>query len=447
MIKPDALIDEFSQYFPASREHHRKAEQVLPGGITHDSRFRDPFPVYISRAEGPYKWSIEGHKLIDYGMGHGALLLGHGHPTVREAIEKALAGGTHFSAPHRLKLQWAELICELVPSAEMVRFTGSGTESTHLALRLARAATGRSRILRIQGHFHGWHDEVMSGARPPFEIPASTGTGPGTQLQIVAIPPNDLRLLEGMLETRSFAAFIVEPTGASFGTVPLEPGYLQKARELTAATGTILIFEEVISGFRMALGGAQQYYGVTPDLTCLAKIVAGGMPGAAVAGRRDLLSLLAFTGDPQKDRFQRVAHQGTFNANPVTAAAGVATLSILRSGEPQDQAAAIAARLRQGINEVMRAMNIAGVAYGESSFFHVYIDGDCPIQFEEGSPARISDWRRVQAGMPGLGALRRALFLEGVDLLRDGGFVSAVHTAAEIDATIDAFRRAFKRLF
>lgn len=446
MINPHALSLEFTAHFPISSELYKRAKTVLPGGISHDSRFREPFPVYFNRAEGAYKWSVEGHRVIDYAMGHGSLLLGHSHPAVREAIQRAVSGGTHFSAPHELEVQWAELICNLVPAAEMVRFTGTGTEATHLALRLARAYTGRSRILRLQGHFHGWHDEAMVGARPPFDIPASAGIGPGTTLQSVAIPPNDLETLQALLETKSFAALILEPTGASFGTVPLRPGYLRKARELTEATGTVLIFDEVISGFRMAPGGAQEYYGVTPDLCSLAKIVAGGLPGAAVAGKRELIEQIAFTGDAQRDRQQRVAHQGTFNANPVTAAAGVATLTILASGEPQKAAAALAARLRQGINEVLRERNIPGVAYGESSYFHIFIGENCPIRFQEGSPAEIIDWRRVQGGMPGLAALRRALFLEGVDLLRDGGFVSTAHTESDIDATVEAFRRALSRL-
>ena len=268
---------------------------MLPSGITHDGRHLEPYGVYIERGEGPYKWDVDGNRYIDYYGGHGALLLGHNHPVVAAAVRSALERGTHFGASHALEVRWAEAIRGLMPSAERIRFTSSGTEATLMAVRLARSFTGRRKILRIRTHFHGWHDHMTSGYQSHFDGTPTVGVLPAVAEQVVLADPNDVDGLRRVLAAdREIAAAIVEPTGGSFGMVPLAPSFLMALRELTAAHGALLIFDEVVTGFRVAPGGAQGHFGITPDLTTLAKIVAGGMPGGAVAGRADVLAALDF---------------------------------------------------------------------------------------------------------------------------------------------------------
>src|SRR5437016_2928061 len=303
------IQEEYRAKHPRSAALAERARAAIPGGITHDIRHLAPFPTYIDRASGTRKWDVDGHEYVDYWMGHGALFLGHCHPAVVRAVQEQVARGTHVGASHELEVRWAELVNGLVPCAELTRFTMSGTEATHLAMRVARAATGRTKILKFTGHFHGWHDGAVAAVNPPYEVPMSAGIPGATLDQVVICPPNDIKSVEVALQRGDVAA------GGQSGTTPTIPGYLQELRSLTTKHGVVLIFDEVITGFRYAPGGAQAYFGVTPDLTTLAKIVAGGLPGGALCGRRELMSMLTFRGDPDWDRSQRVAHAGTFNAN------------------------------------------------------------------------------------------------------------------------------------
>src|SRR5687767_1383446 len=320
---------------PKAAALYDRARRAIPGGITHDIRHLTPFPIYIESAAGTRKRDVDGHEYVDYWMGHGALFLGHCHPAVVAAVQAQMARGTHLGASHELEVRWAELVNRLVPSAELTRFTMSGTEATHLAMRIARAATGRPRIVKFAGHFHGWHDGAVAGVAPPYEVPMSAGIPGATLDQVLVLPPNDVKAVEVALARGDVAAVILEPAGGSSGTIPTIPGYLQELREVTRRHDVVLIFDEVITGFRYAPGGAQQYYGVTPDLTTLAKIVAGGLPGGAVCGAARYMSLLAFRGDATWDRISRVAHAGTFNANPLTATAAIATLTRCADGALQ----------------------------------------------------------------------------------------------------------------
>ncbi|MBO0689041.1 MAG: aminotransferase class III-fold pyridoxal phosphate-dependent enzyme [Candidatus Dormibacteraeota bacterium] len=436
---------DFEQRFSESQSLTDRARAVLPGGLSHDSRYLPPFPVYISRAEGSHKWTEEGHELIDLGMGHGSLILGHGHPAIKAAIAEQLERGTHFSAAHRLEVEWAERIVHLVPSAELVRFTGTGTEATLLSMRLARAHTGRPRFLKLHGHFHGWHDEAIVDAKPPYDGPSTAGYNPATVTLTTAIPPNDVEAMRRELETEQYAGVILEPSGGSWGTVPLVPGYLEQVRELTARTGTLLVFDEVVTGFRFAPGGAQELYGVVPDLTALAKILAGGLPGGAVTGRREIVEHMAFRGDA-RDHGARVAQHGTFNANPLSAAAGIAALDLLQDGAIQRQVTQTAARLCEGMNDVLQALDLPGCAYRTASLFHVYVGEGCPIWVEDGAIKGEIDSAKLEAGMPGLADFRHALNLRGVDLFRDGGILSVAHSDADVDAIVGAFESALRDL-
>ena len=308
-----SVIETYKSMHPKSAALYERARNVIPGGVTHDGRHMKPFPVYVDHALGSHKWDVDGHEYVDYWMGHGALFLGHCHPAVVKAIQEQAARGTHLGASHELEVRWAEMIIKLIPSAEMVRFAMSGTEATHLALRIARAFTGRNKVVKFQGHFHGWHDGVVAAVNPPYDVPMSAGVPASVLDQLLVCPPNDIKSVETMLERGDVAAVILEPAGGQSGTTPTIPGYLQELRALTTRHNVVLIFDEVITGFRYAPGGAQAYFGVTPDMTTLAKIVAGGLPGAAVCGKKELLSMMAHRGEPVFDRSQRVAQNGTFN--------------------------------------------------------------------------------------------------------------------------------------
>jgi len=365
-------------------------------------------------------------------MGHGALFLGHCHPAVVKAIQGQVARGTHFGASHELEIRWAELVQQLIPSGEMVRFTMSGTEATHLALRVTRAFTGKSKIVKLHGHFHGWHDGVVAGVHPPFEVPLSAGVPGATLDQVLLCPPNDIKAVETLLERGDVAGVILEPAGGQAGTTPTVSGYLHDLRALTRRHGVVLIFDEVITGFRYAPGGAQAYFNVIPDLTTLAKIVAGGLPGGAVCGRRELMSMIAHRGDPTWDRSERVAHAGTFNANPVSAAAAIATLEICADGSLQARANKAGEELRRGLGDAMKRVGLPGAVYGEASIYHVSF---------EGKPGLAGFDRPRRADLYHL--LRCALINEGVDCSLNHGWVSALHTDADLAGTVAAYERAF----
>jgi glutamate-1-semialdehyde 2,1-aminomutase len=423
---------------------------VFPSGVTHDVRFLPPFPLYIQRAQGCRKWDVDGNEIIDYVMGHGALMLGHSHPLLVEAVNSQIAKGTHYGACHELELAWGTWVQRLIPSAERVRFTNSGTEATLIAIRLARAYTGRDKILRFSYHFHGWHDTVVGARYGESEIPRASGVPAAALANQVTVPHNDIALVERALaEDRDIAAIIIEPSGASWGTLPLVSGFLAELREVSQRHEVLLIFDEVVTGFRLSPGGAQKLYGVTPDLTCLAKILGGGLPGGAVAGRRDILSLIEFTQDMDWNLSRRVFHPGTFNANPLSAAAGVAMLSHIADGQPQAHADAMAHRLVAAMNQALARREVPGCVYGLSSMFHIVLGKDCPRPRDgvewpwdvaNGAPPPRTD-------LPVALALKQGCLNNGVDLMgSDGGFISAVHQPADIDATIEAFDKTLAQM-
>ncbi len=443
------IASRFIARHAGSQQWHDRALHVLAGGIGHDVRQAAPFPLYIDHAQGAHKWDVDGNRYIDYNLGNGALLLGHAHPAVIRAIEEQAPRGTHFGNDHPLQVRWAELIVQLVPSAERVRFVNSGTEANMLAARLARAFTGRGKLLRFEGHFHGWHDDLIRGFLVPFDIPGSVGVPDRVFHDALLVACNDLEVLDRALaENGDVAAVILEPSGASWGTVPLAPGFLEGVREITRRRGVVLIFDEVITGFRWAPGGAQQRYGVLPDLTTMAKVVAGGLPGAAVAGRADIMDQVAFTGDSAHDRRHRVLHYGTFNATPLTSAAAIATLEIIARGEATAQADAIAAALRQGMDEILERRGIAGYAYGEASAWHIYLEKAPGSGVRDRAALRTTD-PVVLKGMPGdlVMAVQAELRQRGIEVMSGlGGLTSAAHTEADVAETLAAFDAAMAEL-
>jgi glutamate-1-semialdehyde 2,1-aminomutase len=445
-----SISESYSRLHPRSADLYQQALQFFPSGVTHDIRFLPPFPIYVERAAGPRKWDVDGNEIIDYVMGHGALLLGHSHPLVVEAVTRQMARGTHYGACHELELAWGGWVQRLVPSAERVRFLSSGTEATLMAIRLARAYSGRDKIVKFDYHFHGWHDNVVGARYADSDILRASGVPLATLEGQITVPQNDINVVERTLsQSPDVAAVIIEPTGASWGTVPLAPGFLSQLREVTHRHEALLIFDEVVTGFRVSPGGAQKLYDVLPDLTCLAKVLGGGLPGGAVAGRRDILSLMQFRADAAWNFGRRVFHPGTFNANPLSASAGVAALSHIADGKPPAHADAMAARLAQGMNAAIRERSIAGCVYGLSSMLHIVLGKDCPrprdgiqwpIETANGAPPP-----RMESEVAL--ALKKGCLNHGVDLMSMSGcLVSAVHEPADIDATLEAFAAALDEM-
>ncbi len=447
LLSNSGILSAYRARTPGSEALAREAATLFPSGITHDSRHLEPYGVYATHASGPHKWDVDGNKYTDFYGGHGALLLGHGHPAVTAAVAAALADGTHFGASHPRELAWARAVQRLVPSAERVRFTSSGTEATLMAVRLSRAFTGRPVLLRFQGHFHGWHDHMAAGYTSHYDGSATPGVLAEVAANSILIPPNDLPALKAALARGDIAAAILEPTGSSFGQVPIGPDFLRELRRLTEEAGTLLIMDEVVTGFRASKGGAQAAYGVRPDLCSFAKILAGGLPGAAVAGRKDVLDQLDFAVSARAGK-EKIQHQGTFNANPVSAAAGTAALTVIAETDASDRASATAATLRDAVNAVFAAENVGWGMYGTFSGFHTFM-GAPGVTVAPGAFVPETQPMAVLKSQPaGLShKLRLALLVNGVDVNgRIGGFVSATHTADDVAHTAGAFREAVRML-
>jgi glutamate-1-semialdehyde 2,1-aminomutase len=439
--------DAYTDTLPASRALFERARRLFPDAVTHDNRRMQPFPLYVDRADGAYKWDVDGHRYVDYWMGHGALLLGHNPPPVRDAVRDQALRGTHYGACHEKEVEWGEWVCRLVPSAARVRFTASGTEATHLALRLARAFTGRRHVVKFAGHFHGWHEGLEIGVRPPYEAEAEAGQLPEVVELVSVLPPNDIAAVRERLAVGDVAAVIIEPTGGHFGSVPTPASFVEALRDETRRAGALLIFDEVVTGFRVAPGGAQALLGVTPDLTTLAKILSGGLPGGAVVGREDVLGYLATKPDPEENRRTKIAHAGTFNANPLSAAAGVAMLSTIADGAAIGSANQQAAKLRHGLNEILARERVAWKIYGDHSDWKIFFGADAPPRDGSDQSVERVDWRRLDAKDAARSrALRQALILNGVDFNGARALVSSCHTDAIIDETLEAFGSAVRAL-
>jgi glutamate-1-semialdehyde 2,1-aminomutase len=443
-----ATIEEtFVQRYPKSKALFERQSTLTPGGITHTGRALAPFPLFITANRGSHKWDVDGFEYVDYWLGHGAMLLGHAHPAVVEAVAKQAPNGFHAGGESPLAVEWAELVRSLVPSAERVRFVASGGEATQMAIRVARAYTGRDRILKFQATYHGWHDAVCLGVLPPYDVPFSQGVPKAIQETVTTLPFNDLDVVSQALDRYDdVAGVILEPGGCFDDTIPTDPAFLRALRELATRKKVLLIFDEVVTGFRYAKGGAQEYFGVTPDLCALGKVVAGGLPGGAVVGKADVMEVLAWRPDPEWIRYRMVPHPGTWNSNPGVAAAGIATLKLVRDTDAVERARAQARKLVDGFNAVCQRLSVEGFAYTRSSIF----------KFRKGTPPRMlagdysnhrAETDQLLAGWGALAAkIRKAVLFEGTDLMRTDGFVSAVHTDDDIERSCRGLERALQRV-
>ena len=448
--KTKTIEQEFIEEFDGSRQRAMQALEIFPSGITHDVRYTKPFPLYVSHALGSKKWDVDGHELIDFSMGHGALIAGHNNPVINDAVAEQLKRGTHMGASHDLELEWGDWVQRLIPSAERVKFTSSGTESTLLAMRVARASTGREKIMKFAGHFHGWNDYAIKGERPPFDKDVVPGVPRGVLDSVVVAPVNDLAFVEERLSRGDVAAVILEPSGASYATIPLPEGFLRQLREITQRHNTLLIFDEVITGFRWAPGGAQQRFDVKPDLTTMAKIVAGGLPGGAVAGKAGVMAVLEFRdNDPSWNAEHKVGHPGTYNGNPLAAVAGSRCLEIVSDQAVQEHSDRMAARFRSGANAALVKHDIPGFVYGEASVFHIMVGQRCTNMTSNDlhTPVGVSPEALKSGPNAKLeGVLTAGMLLEGAHLFHAGGLLSMAHSEADIDQSVVGFERTIVRM-
>jgi glutamate-1-semialdehyde 2,1-aminomutase len=431
-----SMTERFENEFANSSKLFEQAKGLFPNGVTHDLRYLEPFPIYIDRAAGAHKWDVDGHELIDFWSGHGSLLLGHSHPEVVAAVQRQMERSTHPGGCHELEIEWGQWVQRLVPSAEKIRFVSSGTEATLMALRLARIYTGRPKVLKFAGHFHGWHDFVVPAADPPYDGSPVPGVAAEVAADTVVVPPNDPAAVERALASDpQIGCVILEPTGGHFGTVPIRGEFLRALRELTTQHRRLLIFDEVISGFRVHPGGAQGYYQIRPDLTTLAKVLAGGLPGGCLAGRADILESLEFR--PGKPKMK---HPGTFNANPLSAAAGAAALRLVSGGEPCRKANESGLLLRHQLNDLFADRGINWVAYGEFSAFKLLPSYQGPLPESDDFVPYGGDVNRLDGPKNArlVHAFRRGMLLNGVDLAGLGGMTTMAHTEADIHRTVAA---------
>ncbi|MEC0234236.1 glutamate-1-semialdehyde 2,1-aminomutase [Paenibacillus kribbensis] len=415
-----------------------EAKQYIPGGVNSPVRaFKSVgiTPVYIDRGEGSRVYDIDGQSYIDYVCSWGPLIMGHAHPEVVKALQAAVVKGTSFGAPTLAETEMAKLVCERVPSMELVRMVSSGTEATMSAIRLARGFTKRSKILKFEGSYHGHADSLLIKAGSgvaTLGLPDSPGVPEVVASHTITVPYNDLASVKLVFEKfgEEIAAIIVEPVAGNMGVVPPQPGFLEGLREVTRQYGSLLIFDEVMTGFRVGLHSAQGRFGVTPDLTCLGKVIGGGLPVGAYGGRRDILEQIAPSGP--------IYQAGTLSGNPLAMAAGYSTLKLL-TPEVYDRLEERAARLQAGFERNARELGIPVSINRVGSMVCPFFTDEKVVNFDTAKTSNQDHFRRYFTEMVNEGVSVAPSQFEGM-------FVSGVHTVEDIDATIEANYRALKRL-
>jgi glutamate-1-semialdehyde 2,1-aminomutase len=434
-------VREYTARTGRSRALFEESLGVMPGGNSRTTTFFDPYPFYLQRGEGARVWDADGVERLDFNGNYTSLILGHAPPAVIKAVQQAAESGLSFPGPSESEVRLAQILTGRVPSLEQLRFTNSGTEATMNAVRLARAFTGRPRIAKFEGAFHGTHDWVMvsvthdpaaaGSARRPRSVAWSAGLPPAVLKHVLVLPWNDPEACERLIEREaaSLAAVLVDPLLGIGGVLPPVDGFLERLRAVTERHGIVLIFDEVIS-LRVAPGGAQERFGVRPDLTTLGKIIGGGLPVGAFGGRADIMAAY----DPRRGG-ARISHGGTFNANPVTMAAGIATMTAL-TDEAYARLDALGDRLRGGVTRLLEAIRQPGQVTGVGSLFCLHW-----------TPARLRDYRSSRPRDPEA-PLRvfMGLLNEGIVLSQRGmGACSLAMTEADIDRFVNALARVIAR--
>ncbi|HII07053.1 MAG TPA: glutamate-1-semialdehyde 2,1-aminomutase [Methanotrichaceae archaeon] len=405
------------------------AKRLMPGGVSSPVRAISPYPFYVSRAEGPRLWDVDGKQLIDYCLGYGPMILGHRHPEIMERVVRQLEQGWLYGTPSELEVRLAERIVDLYPSIDMLRFVNTGTEATMAAIRIARGYTGRDRIVKVEGGFHGAHDSVLvkagSGATT-LGIPDSLGVPKDTAKNTLQVPYNDLGAIEKVLTEfeGEVAAVIMEPVLGNIGPILPDAGYLEGVRKLTKDHDVILIFDEVITGFRLSLGGAQTHYGIVPDMTTLGKIIGGGFPIGVVGGKRELMEKVAPIGG--------IYQAGTFNGSPTSLAAGMATLDVLEKERILERLNSTGDDMRKALSQIVEDLGLNYSVVGIASTFKIFF-GDAPKNYVEALSCDKAGYFAFFQRM-----LKSGIFLPPSQF--ETNFLSAAHSEDDINQTLEAYK-------
>jgi glutamate-1-semialdehyde 2,1-aminomutase len=423
-----------------SQELFQQAQNRIPGGVNSPVRaFRGVGgdPVFFERAKGPLLFDVDGKQYIDYVASWGPMILGHNHPQVIEAVQRAMERGLGFGAPTEIEVEMAELICDIVPSIEMVRMVNSGTEATMTAIRLARGFTGRDTIIKFEGCYHGHSDSLLvkagSGALT-LGVPTSPGVPADLAKHTVTLTYNDSAQVEAAFAEMGdkVAGVIVEPVAGNMNCIPPAPGFLETLRKCCDQHGSVLIFDEVMTGFRVGLGGAQAHYGIAPDLTTLGKVIGGGMPVGAFGGKREIMQQIAPLGP--------IYQAGTLSGNPIAMAAGMATLQLISADGFYGELTAKTETLVAGLQQRADAHGIGFTTNQVGAMFGLFFtDSDSIGNFAEVMRCDVTRFQKFFHAM-----LNQGVYLAPSAF--EAGFVSAAHGAAEIQATIDAADRVFAQL-
>jgi glutamate-1-semialdehyde 2,1-aminomutase len=420
-----------------NEELFARAQRVMPGGVNSPVRAFKAVggaPRFVARAEGAFVWDADGRRYLDYVGSWGPMLFGHAFPPVLEAVTRAARQGTSFGAPTEAEVELAERVCRCLPSIEKVRFVSSGTEAVMSALRLARGFTGRRKVVKLDGCYHGHSDALLVAAGSgvaTLGLPGSAGVPEGTTADTIVAPYNDAAALEALGDHGSdLAALIVEPVAGNMGCVPPKPGYLQALREITARSGALLVFDEVITGFRLARGGAQEVYGVRPDLTCLGKVIGGGLPVAAYGGRAQIMDAVAPLGP--------VYQAGTLSGNPLAMAAGIAMLDALAPAV-YERLEALGQRLETGLRTAVEAAGQRATVNRVGSMLTLFF---CDAPVTDYATAKRADTVRFARFFHAM--LERGIALPPAQF--EAWFVSAAHSEADIDRTVEAAAESLRHV-
>lgn len=414
-----------------SQDLFEESKKYLPGGVDSPVRAYEPYPFFAERAEGSHIYDVDGKGYIDYCLAYGPLVLGHANPKVKEAVKEQIELGSAYGVPTEKEIELAKLVIKKVPCADMVRFVNSGTEATMSAIRLARAYTGNKKIVKFEGSYHGAHDYVLvksgSGA---MGLPDSPGVPGETTKNTILIPFNDYGAVTQLIDDQKeeIAAIIVEPVMGNIGCIPPKEGYLNFLREITNENNIVLIFDEVITGFRLAEGGAQEYYGIKPDLVTMGKILGGGYPMGSLAGKREYMEMIAPSGN--------VYQAGTFNGNPISVSAGLATLKQLDDSFYKDLSDK-GNYMRKGISDILDEQGLQYQVAGLSSMFQLYFTDKKVMDYKDAKTSNTDKFTKYFHNLLGVGVFIPPSQFECC-------FISLFHNEEDLEHTLEAIEQALK---